>query len=75
MAAVSAIFIYPIKSCRGISVPQAPLTPTGKSPLSFLPSDYYSMPCATGRIPQLPSNLLLDLFDSQDFDGTVNGWL
>ncbi|KGN49534.1 mitochondrial amidoxime reducing component 2 [Cucumis sativus] len=29
MAAVSAIFIYPIKSCRGISVPQAPLTPTG----------------------------------------------
>ncbi|XP_038877506.1 mitochondrial amidoxime reducing component 2 isoform X1 [Benincasa hispida] len=29
MAAVSAIFIYPIKSCRGISVLQAPLTPTG----------------------------------------------
>ncbi|XP_054776571.1 uncharacterized protein LOC129285052 [Prosopis cineraria] len=26
---VSSIFIYPIKSCRGISVPQAPLTPTG----------------------------------------------
>ncbi|XP_022926909.1 mitochondrial amidoxime-reducing component 1 [Cucurbita moschata] len=29
MANVSAIFIYPIKSCGGISVPQAPLTPTG----------------------------------------------
>ncbi|CAL1404996.1 unnamed protein product [Linum trigynum] len=28
-AKVSSIFIYPIKSCRGISVPQAPLTPTG----------------------------------------------
>ncbi|KAE9591077.1 putative molybdenum cofactor sulfurtransferase [Lupinus albus] len=28
-AQVSAIFIYPIKSCRGISVPSAPLTPTG----------------------------------------------
>ncbi|XP_022146718.1 mitochondrial amidoxime reducing component 2 [Momordica charantia] len=29
MANVSQIFIYPIKSCRAISVPQAPLTPTG----------------------------------------------
>ncbi|KAK7289995.1 hypothetical protein RIF29_04084 [Crotalaria pallida] len=28
-AKVSAIFIYPVKSCRGISVPSAPLTPTG----------------------------------------------
>ncbi|KAK7260550.1 hypothetical protein RIF29_26694 [Crotalaria pallida] len=28
-AKVSAIFIYPIKSCRGISVPSAPVTPTG----------------------------------------------
>ncbi|KAF5729237.1 mitochondrial amidoxime reducing component 2-like [Tripterygium wilfordii] len=28
-AKVSSIFIYPIKSCRGISVSQAPLTPTG----------------------------------------------
>ncbi|KAE8713956.1 malate dehydrogenase [Hibiscus syriacus] len=28
-AKISSIFIYPIKSCRGISVPQAPLTPTG----------------------------------------------
>lgn len=28
-AEVSSIFIYPIKSCRGISVPQAPITPTG----------------------------------------------
>ncbi|KAK4254616.1 hypothetical protein QN277_009972 [Acacia crassicarpa] len=26
---VSSIFIYPIKSCRGISVPQAPIMPTG----------------------------------------------
>ncbi|KAE8668686.1 MOSC domain-containing protein 2 [Hibiscus syriacus] len=25
----SSIFIYPVKSCRGISVPHAPLTPTG----------------------------------------------
>ncbi|XP_059437115.1 uncharacterized protein LOC132170235 [Corylus avellana] len=28
-AKVSSIFIYPIKSCRGISVRQAPITPTG----------------------------------------------
>ncbi|KAL5978787.1 hypothetical protein ACLOJK_029904 [Asimina triloba] len=28
-ATVTSIFIYPIKSCRGISVPQAPVTPTG----------------------------------------------
>ncbi|XVE63608.1 hypothetical protein DITRI_Ditri07aG0033200 [Diplodiscus trichospermus] len=28
-AKISSIFIYPIKSCRGISVPLAPLTPTG----------------------------------------------
>ncbi|XP_015959799.1 uncharacterized protein LOC107483705 [Arachis duranensis] len=26
---ISSIFIYPIKSCRGISVSKAPLTPTG----------------------------------------------
>ena len=29
IAKVSSIFIYPVKSCRGISVSQAPLTPTG----------------------------------------------
>ncbi|KAG6781281.1 hypothetical protein POTOM_014172 [Populus tomentosa] len=28
-AKVSSIFIYPVKSCRGISLSQAPLTPTG----------------------------------------------
>nr|XP_010914266.1 mitochondrial amidoxime reducing component 2 isoform X2 [Elaeis guineensis] len=28
-ATVSSIFIYPIKSCRGISVPHAPITSTG----------------------------------------------
>lgn len=28
-ARVSSIFIYPIKSCRGISVSQAPIAPTG----------------------------------------------
>ena len=28
---ISSIFIYPIKSCRGISVSQAPITPTGKT--------------------------------------------
>ncbi|KAI3442258.1 MOSC domain-containing protein, partial [Psidium guajava] len=28
-ARVASIFVYPVKSCRGISVPQAPLTPTG----------------------------------------------
>ncbi|XVF47974.1 hypothetical protein PTKIN_Ptkin03bG0152900 [Pterospermum kingtungense] len=28
-AKISSIFVYPIKSCRGISVPHAPLTPTG----------------------------------------------
>ena len=30
-ARISSIFIYPIKSCRGISVSQAPITPTGKT--------------------------------------------
>jgi len=30
-AKVSGLFIYPIKSCRGISVSHAPLTPTGNS--------------------------------------------
>lgn len=29
VARVKSIYVYPIKSCRGISVPQAPLTPTG----------------------------------------------
>ncbi|KAJ7969410.1 Molybdenum cofactor sulfurase family protein [Quillaja saponaria] len=29
VAKVSSIFIYPVKSCRGIPVSQAPLTPTG----------------------------------------------
>lgn len=33
-AKISSIFIYPVKSCRGISVPHAALTPTG-IPLSF----------------------------------------
>jgi len=28
-AKISAIFIYPIKSCRGISLSHAPLTPSG----------------------------------------------
>ncbi|TVU10489.1 hypothetical protein EJB05_44024 [Eragrostis curvula] len=28
-ATVKSIFVYPIKSCRGISVPQAPITDTG----------------------------------------------
>ncbi|KAF8025432.1 hypothetical protein BT93_F2306 [Corymbia citriodora subsp. variegata] len=28
-ARVTSILVYPVKSCRGISVPQAPLTPTG----------------------------------------------
>ncbi|KQJ91484.1 hypothetical protein BRADI_4g37993v3 [Brachypodium distachyon] len=28
-AAVKSVLIYPIKSCRGISVPQAPITSTG----------------------------------------------
>jgi hypothetical protein len=28
-AKISGIFIYPIKSCRGISLSHAPLTPSG----------------------------------------------
>jgi len=28
-AKVTGIFIYPVKSCRGISLSQAPLTPSG----------------------------------------------
>ncbi|CAN6175332.1 unnamed protein product [Urochloa humidicola] len=28
-ATVTSLFVYPIKSCRGISVPQAPITATG----------------------------------------------
>ncbi|CAN6211303.1 unnamed protein product [Urochloa humidicola] len=28
-ATVTSVFVYPIKSCRGISVPQAPITATG----------------------------------------------
>ncbi|CAA0825365.1 Molybdenum cofactor sulfurase family protein [Striga hermonthica] len=28
-ATVKSIFVYPIKSCRGISLPQAPISPTG----------------------------------------------
>ncbi|KAL4302719.1 hypothetical protein GQ457_10G029830 [Hibiscus cannabinus] len=28
-AKIASIFIYPVKSCRGISVPHAPLTLTG----------------------------------------------
>lgn len=28
-ARVKTIFVYPIKSCRGISVAQAPVSPTG----------------------------------------------
>lgn len=29
VATVKAIWVYPIKSCRGISIPQAPISPTG----------------------------------------------
>lgn len=32
-AMVKTIFVYPIKSCRGISVSQAPITSTGISQL------------------------------------------
>ena len=32
-ATVKSILIYPIKSCRGIAVPQAPITSTGMRPL------------------------------------------
>ncbi|KAK8941494.1 Molybdenum cofactor sulfurase [Platanthera guangdongensis] len=28
-ATVTSIFVYPIKSCRGVSVPQAPISSTG----------------------------------------------
>jgi len=28
-AKVTGIFVYPVKSCRGISLSQAPLTPSG----------------------------------------------
>lgn len=36
-AKVKSIFVYPIKSCRGISLSQAPLTPTGNRthPISY----------------------------------------
>lgn len=34
---VSSIFIYPVKSCRGISVSQAPVTPTGITKLTTFP--------------------------------------
>lgn len=30
-AQVKSIFVYPIKSCRGISVSQAPITSTGSA--------------------------------------------
>jgi hypothetical protein len=32
-ATVKSILIYPIKSCRGIAVPQAPIVSTGMRPL------------------------------------------
>ena len=31
-ATVKSIFIYPIKSCRGLAVPQAPIASTGAVP-------------------------------------------
>lgn len=40
-AKVKSIFVYPIKSCRGISVSQqAPLTPTGML-YAYIQSNYY----------------------------------
>jgi hypothetical protein len=36
-ATVKSIVVYPIKSCRGISVPQAAITSTGASLLCLLP--------------------------------------
>jgi hypothetical protein len=36
-ATVKSVLVYPIKSCRGISVPQAPITATGTSPLLAAP--------------------------------------
>lgn len=48
-ATVASIFIYPIKSCRGISVSQAPLTPTGKIRLLHLPHiENSQFICTTG---------------------------
>ena len=32
-ATVKSILVYPIKSCRGIAVPQASITSTGMRPL------------------------------------------
>ena len=41
-AKISSIFIYPIKSCRGISVSQAPISPTGNSsPAQSFPSSIF----------------------------------
>ena len=41
-AKISSIFIYPIKSCRGISVSQAPISPTGNSsPAHSFPSSIF----------------------------------
>jgi len=31
-ATVTSVLVYPITSCRGISVPQAPITATGTLP-------------------------------------------
>jgi len=44
-AKVSAIFIYPVKSCRGISVSHAPLIHTGKkfSFFSFFHNNFASL--------------------------------
>ena len=48
-ATVKSILIYPIKSCRGIAVPQAPITSTGTRPLRSAGS--------IRRIPFLPEML------------------
>ena len=48
-ATVKSILIYPIKSCRGIAVPQAPITSTGMQPLRSASSNR--------RIPFLPEML------------------
>jgi hypothetical protein len=34
---VKALYIYPVKSCRGIAVPHASITPTGILRVSPLP--------------------------------------
>lgn len=48
---VSAIFIYPIRSCRSISIPQAPPTSTVNCPFN-----YYSMSWVREKSLELPPN-------------------